>query len=565
MLDAEREAASLVRRNPGLLVGGGLAAVAVVVAYVVGGLVTDGIDAPAWAWLLFAVGAGSVGRVLLLPFPLAGLYVAARRACDDGDSRATAGTVLGGAVREYRRLLGATVAARLVALALAVPLFGLLLAGDTLLTYVQYASGGDPLALLTGNRLAVLVVVPLAGALARLPVAFYDLPVLFGGVAGSRGWRAALRFARRRPRALLRYGAGRALLWSPVVVVPVAGTVGVTRATGGPLVGTFWGTTVVLAATVAAAVVVPTLVAAHHVVVYERAVEPVLREPTPTGGEAGAASPATASLGDERSVRSDGGDGRRRIAVAALAVLVVTAGVAGAAVRIADVRPTPTEAHPVEPSMDADAIVENAESTVERTSHRYRQRIYEVDSTTGERTPTMTWRFALDRQDRRAQLLLVEGANGSAEGADLGYVYGSESTLASNPLGADRWVVDPSLGYVDVAGDASLPWSRSLPDGVDWRVVERTDDRVVVGFERPPGADEVLTEWHGRLHVDPDTGRPIRTVERRTFTTDADDGTERERIVTVTEFSGYGEADVERPEGADGRGPLEWLSDLVFY
>ncbi len=572
MLDAEREAASLVGRNPGLLVGGGLVAVLVVGAYLAGVLVARGTALPTWAWLLLAVGIGGVLRVVLLPFPLAGLYAAGRRAREASAGRATTLAVLGGAVRNYRRLLGATVAARLMTVALAVPLFGLLLAGDTLLRYVLYARGANPLSLLHWNHVSVIFLVLLAGALARFVVAFYDLPVLSGGVAGSRGWRVGLRFVRRRPKAWLRYGVGRVLLWSPAVVAPLAADYALGRmetATTAPsgvlaVLGVVW-------LAVVGVVVAPTLVAAHHVVVYGRTVEPVLREPTPTGsGTDRTVSPAVAP--DERDGGS-GGPGRRRVAVAALAALLVTATVAGAAaVRIGDVRPMPgDEVRPVDASMDAETVVENARLLTERTSHREVKRIYEVDPGTGERTPAMTWRAALDRGDRRMTVTLVAGANDSAEGASRGFVYGSTGTLANSPLGTGEWLVEPSPGYAEVADGASLAWSDVNLDRGDWRVLDRADDAVVVGFEEgtDPGGDagRHLTDRRVRVHVDPATGRPTRVVERRTFTTYAENGTvtERERLVHVTEFSAYGTADVERPDGADDRGALEWLAALVFY
>ncbi|PSP78432.1 hypothetical protein BRC81_07775 [Halobacteriales archaeon QS_1_68_20] len=569
MLDPEREAASLVGRNPGLLVGGGLVTILGVMAYGLAWCVVQGTSLPEWAALLLVVAVGGAVRVVLLPFPLAGLYAAARRAREDPDGTATTLAVLGGAVRNYRRLFGATVVARLVTAALAVPLFGLLLTGDTLLTAAQYARGGDPLGVFLGNRGSVVLVVLLAGALARLAVAFYDLPVLFAGVARSRGWRTGLRFTRRRPRALARYGAGRALLWSPVVLGPLAADRVLRRmktATTEPVevlavLGVIWlGVVAVVAAL--------TLVAVHHVVVYGRAVEPFLREPTPTGSGTSRATSPVASPGG-READSDGGRSRRRVAVTGLAALLVTATVvSGAAVRIADVRPMPgDDVRPVTESMDAGTIVENARLATATTSHRGVVRTYEVDEMTGERSRSQSMTYLLDREDRQ---YVGRGTNSDT--------YASDSTAASNfdgivlpfhdefdALGTERnrWTVAPTPGYAEIVPLVFEQPSLVVPPGDDWRIVDRSDGRVVVGYEASerPGVDPngTYVRQRARVHVDADTGRPTKSVKRLSHVTYAENGTvtEHEAEVTVVEFTDYGETDAERPDELGDRSLLE--------
>lgn len=585
MLEAEREAASHAWRNPGLLVGGVLAATAVVGAAIVGWSLVEGLRYPRWIVFLLAISVASVVRVFVLPFPLAGLYAGVRLARSETGGGASVTTVLGGAVRNYRRLLGATVVTRLVALALAVPVFGLLLVGDTLLTYVRYARGGDQLAILLGNEQTVILMVLLAGALARFALVFYDLPVLFGGVAPSRGWRTGLRFVRRRPRALLRYGVGRALLWSPVVGIVFVGHPSVEWVTGTQPAARPMDGLAVLWVTIGAAVVALTLIPVYHAVAYERTVEPFLREPTSTESKAttGPASVATAPIPDEQDGSSIG---RRGIAALVLATLLLGAAVAGAAaVRVNEVRPMPDdEVRPVEPSMDAETIVENARFTAASTSHREIVHIQQRNLETGELIDEQVTTIAFDRENRR--YLMKHDGSPNVEDSLIHSTYGSTSTLATEfdgivggPIGGlyERGFERNGWFQVTWPGYTRMLWYLEsnyfvIPRHDDWRIVDRTDETVVVGFEDSQehtgeGEAKRLTERHVRVHVDRTTGRPSKVVDQYTVTKYDENGTidHRRQQRFVTEFRDYGDTDVERPGDLGDKGLVERLADLVFY
>lgn len=594
MLDAEREAVRTLRRTPALLVGGGAAVAASLVAGAAVLAVVAPVPVPEGTRPLLVLLAASPATIPLAPLVLAGLYVAVRRAREgDGDADAGDGDAKGstlaalvrGAVGNYRPLLVATVAFRPVVLALAVPVFGLLLAGDAALNYAQYAAGGGGVPPPVLELWVAGIYVLLAGALARLPLAFYDLPVLFAGVPPRRGPRAALRFARRRPRVLLRYGAGRLLLSAPLVVLWVAGAGLV--AGQGDLSTTAPGLAVVAAGYLVVGVPAAALVATYHVVVYERRVEPALREPTATGSD----GPAPDSvLAPPRGATGDaGGRNRRSVVVGAVVLLLASAAIAGAgAVRVSDHRPLPDSGpRPVDASMDAAAIVENARAATAATSHRRVVSTYAVNGSTGERALLIEVRAARDRPDHRLRVSAVVMVNRSTGERRTADYYISESTLAAR-FGSgtggeleyetratgfpgrtvDGWAVVPYPGY-GFAGN--FDDTAGIPEGGDWRVIERDDGRIVVGFtERPDddadGEGSRLVERRVRVTVDPATGWPSRAVENRTVV-EVEDGTvvERDRELTVAAYDEFGTADVERPRKFGSRGPLEWLWDLLYY
>lgn len=600
MLSHERETLRTVARNPGLFVGGAGVAVAWLVAQVVVGAPVVALTLPRDTQPVFALTLAGLVSVLVLPPALAGLYAAARRAREaddeDGERFGVGGSLpvlLRGSLRHGRNLVVATVWFRLAALVPAAVVLVVLFAGDTTVAYWRYA-GGDYAPHWLGELVVAWLYVTAAGAVGRLVLAFYDLPVLFAGVSARKGWRFALRFTRRRPGALLRYAAGRTLLWLPmlaVVLLEVDVLLGQT-AVGSPLasLATFVGAGLVVGT------VTSTLVAAHHVVVYERTVEPVLREPTavgspcdhPTGDRPGspgslASGPASGVAGDVEGAAGGAGRDRLRVAALATAVLLVVAAAAGTgAVRLTDTRPLGTDARPVAEGASAEDVIRNAHAVLSNASYRGETHAYQVVPPDGDRETTIEQTVVVDRVTRRARL---GGTLYSNDGEVLRTeYYVSEGTLAMNLPGNDtpsttplterfvgrtagEWGVMYVPGYRTIGGEyGTLPIDRT---GVDWRVLERTDERIVVGYETSPDepADDGVRSVaeRGRLTVDPETGRPTRYAVNRTVV-EYEDGEEVSRHWMVEEWTyGYDDVAVDRPDPIGSRGPVEWVWDIVYY
>lgn len=591
MLALERETARTLLSVPWLVVGGLVTALALLSAHLLVVLPLLLLTLPVNTAPVVALPLATLPTVVLLPPALAGLYATVREG-RDADERLGAGRTLRtyarGCLRHARDLTTATVVYRVVALVPAAVAFALLLAGDTTVDYWRYAAGTGGVEHGIGQFIYAGLGVMIAGAVGRLVFAFYDLPVLFAGVSPRRSWRVALRVARRRPRTLARYGVGRALLWSPMLLVLGVQSNLLTGERRMPAV------LLEVAGLVAVAVVVgtgvATVLAAYHVVVYDRVVEPVLREPTPTGAEvdvgpetAAVADPAAAA-GDGASDRSDGRS-RRAVAAWALAALVVVGLATGAgAVRLTDTRPTSAELRPVGDAADAEGVVESAGAVLATASYRVRSRSYRVNGTTGERRLVFETEYAVDRERRRASVS-SRVRRDEGEWTRARY-YGSERTTALDfPGEADRsgrvdlrkrfvgrpageWVVLYVSGYTFVTRSES---GVTVGEGGQLEVVERTDERVVVERterpdEEPPEDGDALAVERVRLVVDPATGRPTRLVENRSYV-EYENGSEvgRYRTVEVRTYVTYGDPGVERPEGIGEPGPVEWLWDLVYY
>jgi hypothetical protein len=593
MLDPERETARTLMSVPWLLVGGLITAVALLAAHLIAIVPLLLLTLPRNFAPVFALPLANLPTVVLLPPALAGLYATVREGRDaEGrlGAERTLRTYARGCVRHARDLTVATLVYRAVALVPAVAAFALLLAGDTAVDYWRYAGGwAGPESGIAQLVYAVLGVM-VAGAVGRLLVAFYDLPVLFTGVSPRRSWRVALRVARRRPRTLARYGVGRVLLWSPMLLV-----LGVQSnlLTGERRVPALLGDVAAFAAvTLVVGTGVATVLAAYHVVVYDRAVEPLVREPTPTGSGVDAGpetsavvDPEAAAAGAGASDRSDGGRSRRAVAAWALAaLLVVGAGAGAGAVRLTDARPTTEELRPVGDADDAEAVLENTGAVLSTASYRVRSRSYRVNETTGERQLLLETEYAVDRERRRA-IVTSRVRSDEDEWIRASY-YGSERTLALDFPGesdqpgrvdfrdtfvgrtAGEWALLYVSGYTFVTQSES---GVTTGEGGQFEVVERTDERVVVERterpdEDPPEDGEQLAVERVRLVVDRDTGRPIRLVENRTFV-EYENGSEvgRYRTVQRRTYDGYGSTRVERPDALGEPGPIEWLWDLVYY
>jgi hypothetical protein len=592
MLAPERETARTLRSVPWLVVGGLVAAIALLSAHLLVVLPLLLLTLPRNTAPVVALPLATLPAVVLLPPALAGLYATVREGRDAearlGAER-TLRTYARGCLRHARHLTAATVVYRAVALVPAAVAFVLLLSGDTAVDYWRYAAGTGGVEHGIGQFVYAGLGVMVAGAAGRLVFAFYDLPVVFAGVSPRRSWRVALRVARRRPRTLARYGVGRALLWSPMLLVLGMQT---NLLTGESSMADLL---VELAGFAAVVVVVgtgvATVLAAYHVVVYDRAVEPVVREPTPTGGgvdvgpeTAAVVDPTAAAAGNGASDRSDGRT-RRTVAAWALAALVVVGAAAGAgAVRLTDARPTTEELRPVGDADDAEAVVENTGAVLSAASYRVRSRTYRVNETTGERQLVFETEYAVDRERRRA--IVTSRVRRDEDEWTRARYYGSERTLALDFPGesdqpgrvdlrerfvgrpAGQWAVLYVSGYTFVTRSES---GVTVGEGGDLRVVERTDERVVVERterpdEDPPEDGEQLAVERVHLVVDRDTGRPTRLVENRSFV-EYENGSEvgRYRTVQRRSYDGYGNPRVERPDALGDSGPVEWLWDLVYY
>lgn len=586
MLEAEREAVRTVRTHPWLLAGGAVVAAAWVAVQVAVVVPVTLLVLPKRTQPVIVVPIASLLAIPVLPPVLAGLYATVRetRATDDRPGPVGTLRLYGrGCLRHAVDLTTATVAFRAVAVVPALGAFVLLLAGDTALNYVQYATQPSGVPGPFKGSVELLVVIcygMVASGIGRLAFAFYDLPVLFGDVSPWRGWRSGLWFARRRWRELGRYGGGRILLWTPMLVVVVQ-AFSLAMGSAGDGHG-FDEVALFAGSALAIGTVVTTTLAVHHVAVYERTVEPMLADPAPTGRET--SSPADGTLDPPQSgtgTESVGGVGR---AALVLAVLVVVATAIGtAAVRVDDVRPMPASERPVDASMDAEAVGENAERVLANASYRSSSRTTTVNRSSGERMSLVRTDVAIDRRTRRAR---VSAGIVTGEDSQRARYYGSETTLAldfpgeqdpSRSVGPAEMLAGRVAGEWGVMHYAGYPWVAELAGGElidteerDLRVLERTDDRVVVGYtDRPAGddtGDDGLVVERGRLVVDRDTGRPLRYTRNRT-TVEREDGTvvARHTERTVRRYMDYGAPAVRRPAPAPPPGPREWLWDYAYY
>jgi hypothetical protein len=584
MLDAERETVRTLADAPWLPLGGLVAALAWLLAHAVAAAPVMLVTLPRGTQPAFAMPLAGVLSVAVLPTALSGLY-AVVRAAREADGRLSLETTLrtyaDGVRRHARDLTVATVVYRLAAAVPATVAFVVLLAGDTVATYAQYATGDGPYFDGTAELLLAWLMLTVAGAVGRLVLVFYDLPVVFAGVSPRHCWRAAWRVTRRRPRAVLRYGAGRLLLWSPMVVV-VALEARVVTGEGQPLaaaanLGWFLVGGLVIGAVVA------TLLAAYHVVTYERVAEPVLREPTATGSGAveGPESALVATPADDDEGR---GRSRRTVAVWALAALVVVAA-AGAtgAVRTTDARPMPATERPVPEDATAADVLGTSDRVLANASYRARMTVDRTNLSTGDTHRIWAMTMAVDRRNRRARLdsrirdepgePWMETRIYASETRTALYGYGDSvggsrggrlrSSLVLRRAG--NWAVIGVPGYETLGGSfGGSPLDEAHQQNLS--VVERTDDRIVLaGTHRPDDEGDLVSE-RVRMVVDPETGRPRNlTVQRRFRVTEDGEVTERFRWVETWTFSGYDDPGVEPPAAIGPRGPVEWLWDVVGY
>lgn len=290
-------------------------------------------------------------------------------------------------------------------------------------------------------------------------------------------------------------------------------------------------------------------------------------------------------------------------ALALCCCLALATGVA--AIRIADVH-APHDRPPLDPDADPSTIVADARTDTLELEHRARTRVYRVGPDTGDETLVGRYLDAYDYGDRQylASYAVLEAARG---GPGLGYIHHTFTGFVNNDPG--RWTfmyasdAQTALGYGD-ADDAVLDGSAApattrtggrpaysvahlghvlMADAsaADWRVVEETPDRLVLGVDgaetyhvrRIPGVEAVHEPSHVRLVISKDSGRLVELRERRVVTApmpvESSDGhatrPRRLHYRIVVELDNWGRTDVTRPEHVGWPGPRGWLHDLLTY
>lgn len=312
---------------------------------------------------------------------------------------------------------------------------------------------------------------------------------------------------------------------------------------------------------------------------------------------------------------------RTRGLLVAVVVLVAVGGVA-AGVRIADVGTATAD-----PSVDIDgpprAVVLDAGRALDATDHRLVTRVYVLDANaSGGRALVGTYRHVRDYDDRQHLAVydtyayrspldrrpvdrttqfhtLAAFLHRGTVGAGRSLVYvtdggvvsefgvvaeGSEEPLrpARGDAGHARFVDPRHRAGIDRDEIDELFGDVFVPHDAEWRVVERTDERITYGIDDPyryfetrpmPLDAEPLDGSRIRVTVDRDTGRLRSISERRVLRYRVErtgpDGRERavERRVDYaieTRVDRYGTADVRRPPGGSPT-PRQLLADLLHY
>ncbi|MGZ0746689.1 hypothetical protein [Haloparvum sp. AD34] len=272
---------------------------------------------------------------------------------------------------------------------------------------------------------------------------------------------------------------------------------------------------------------------------------------------------------------------RRVLAVAALVLLIVS--VSTFAVRVADARPSPTTAEPVEDA-NAATIVADANFALRHVDHFQNKSVREYNNSSGRMEPRVHYDVGANPSDR--EFRLHADAPDSATSAAPEAYYADGTVAVRN-----RWhVADTSLNlFYRQSGNwtiAAVPFqgvsprnrdtivgrfpdSRMSVDEKDLRVLARSDDTVTVGVEDPErlapiygqSAENISTDSHVRLVVDANTGRPVRLSLLYDVTTAED----RHRRHVVVEYREWGSHDVDRPAAIGDQRPLELFWDAMAY
>lgn len=273
-----------------------------------------------------------------------------------------------------------------------------------------------------------------------------------------------------------------------------------------------------------------------------------------------------------------------RRAVVAVGLILVILTVPTLGVRVADARPSPATAAPVDSDDGAAAIVTDANEALRHVDHFRDESTRLYNDSTGRMEPVFSFDVGLNPSDRQYRIHVDAPASDPAALSDMYY---ADGTLAmereyypSGPLqalfvrDAGNWTVvaAPMVGihgYGQAEVSDALESHGTEVEQRHWRVLARGDETVTVGVEDPerlasafgvPAAN-VSADSHVRLVVDADTGRPKRLSLHRNVTNSEG---RRERRVEVR-YRDWERYDVERPPPIGEQGPVELFWDALGY
>ncbi|MFB6234249.1 MAG: hypothetical protein ABEH81_07335 [Halopenitus sp.] len=273
---------------------------------------------------------------------------------------------------------------------------------------------------------------------------------------------------------------------------------------------------------------------------------------------------------------------RRAVVAVGLVLVILTVPTLG--VRVADARPSPATAAPIDSDDGAAAIVTNANDALRQVDHFRDESTRLYNDSTGRMDPVFSFDVGLNPSDREYRIH-VDAA--TSDPAALSDMYYADGTLAMereyHPSGpvqalfvrdAGNWTVvaAPMMGidgYTQAEVADTLESHGTEVEQRHWRVLARGDEAVTVGVEDPerlasafgvPAAN-VSADSHVRLVVDADTGRPKRLSLHRNVTTSAG---HRERRVVVR-YRDWERHDVERPDAIGDQGSFELFWDALGY
>lgn len=272
---------------------------------------------------------------------------------------------------------------------------------------------------------------------------------------------------------------------------------------------------------------------------------------------------------------------RRVLAVAALALLIVSVPTLGA--RVADARPSPATAEPVGDA-DAATIVANANFALRHVDHYQNRTVREYNTSSGRMEPRYHYDVGANPTDREMRVRwdrphsdssgTTEGyyADGTVAAKNRWYSLGLSQILYFRQSGNWTVAVVPFLGVSPRNRDifvGRFPDYRMSIDEDDWRILSRSDDTVTVGVEAPERlapvdgqpTENISNDSHIRLVVDASTGRPDRFSLHYNVTTAED----RHRRHVVVEYREWGTHDVERPTAIGDQDPIELFWDAMAY
>lgn len=272
---------------------------------------------------------------------------------------------------------------------------------------------------------------------------------------------------------------------------------------------------------------------------------------------------------------------RRTVAAVALVLLAVTVPTLGA--RVADTRPSPATAAPVDDA-DAATIAANANAALRRVDHFGAKSIRMYNDSTGRMEPGV--HFDVGVEPSEGQFRLHADGPGSIP-PNLDDVYYTDGAIAmereslgAGPLqglfvrDAGNWtvLVFPVLGVSDydrIDLSSTLESNGADVEPQDWRVLSRNERTVTIGVEDSerlasvfglPAAN-ISADSYVRLVVDADTGRPEQLSLHRNVTTA--EGRRQRRV--VVHYRDWGSHDVERPAAIGDPGPVELFWDALAY